>query len=342
MCALVCYPETGEQRRMAEQAEDRVAQVYYGGQAVIEGVMIRGPEHMAVAVRHPKGHIVTHSEELKGIYTGRSRRIPGLRGVVVLWETMALGMRALNFASKIAFEEEDKDGKETEFPESVFWGTMALAIGFVVVIFFAGPILIANLLEAFDVHRFWIVAVEGILRLVLFVGYIWLIGLVPDIRRVFQYHGAEHMTIHAFEANKPLTVESVRPFPKEHTRCGTSFLLVVVVVALITFFIFDLLVDEGLWIRTASRIVLMPVVAGVSYEILRFGAKFAGNAFVKAMFAPNIALQGLTTKVPDDGQIEVAIASFQATLMAAGMSEMTDAEETAEAEEALAEAPPLD
>ncbi len=327
---------------MAESNEDRVAQVYYGGQAVIEGVMIRGPEHMAVAVRHPKGHIVTHSEQLKGIYTGRSRRIPLLRGIVVLWETMALGMRALNFASKIAFEEEDKDGKETEFPERVFWGTMALAIGFVVVIFFAGPILLANLLEVFDVHRFWIVAVEGVLRLAMFVGYIALIGLVPDIRRVFQYHGAEHMTIHAFEAQKPLTVEEIRPFPKEHTRCGTSFLLVVVMVAMITFFIFDVLVDEGLMIRTASRLVFMPLVAGVSYEILRLGAKYGGQGFVKAMFVPNIALQGLTTKVPDDGQIEVAIASFQATLMAAGMAPSEDPEQTAQAEEALAEAPPLD
>lgn len=327
---------------MAAEDDDPVARVYYGGQAVIEGVMIRGPEHMAVAVRHPQGHIVTHSEQLKGIYTGRSRRIPLLRGVVVLWETMALGMRALNFASKIAFEEPDKDGKDADFPESVFWGTMALAIGFVIVIFFAGPILLANLLEAFDVHRFWIVTVEGVLRLAMFVGYIWLIGLVPDIRRVFQYHGAEHMTIHAYEAGKPLDVASVRPFPKEHTRCGTSFLLVVVFVALITFFVFDLLVDEGVLVRTASRIVFMPVVAGISYEILRLGARYGGNAFVRAMFVPNIALQGLTTKVPDDGQIEVAIASFQATLMAAGMSPMEDVEETEEAKEALADAPPLD
>lgn len=294
--------------------------VYFGGQAVMEGVMIRGPEHMAVAVRHPKGHIVTHSEKLTGIYTSRSRKIPLVRGVVVLWETMALGMRALNFSSRIAFEEETEDGKQEEFPESVFLGTMVLAVLFVVGIFFAGPILIANLLEAWDVHRFWIVGFEGVLRLVLFVGYIALIGLIPDIRRVFEYHGAEHMTIHAYEADRPLIVSEVRPFPKEHTRCGTSFLLVVVFVALITFFAFDLLVDRGVVVRTASRIVFMPLVAGISYEILRIGARFGGNWFVHAMFVPNMALQALTTRVPDDSQIEVAIASFQTTLEAAGFT----------------------
>ena len=305
--------------------------------------MIRGPEHIAVAVRHPKGHIVTHSEKLGGLYTGRLRRLPLVRGVVVLWETMALGMRALNYSSRIAFEEDTDEEGQAEFPEKVFIGTMAMALLFVVGIFFAGPILIANLLEAFDVHRFWIVLVEGVVRLVLFVGYIWLIGLVPDIKRVFQYHGAEHMTIHAYEAQKPLTVAAVRPYPKEHTRCGTSFLLVVVFVALITFFVFDLAVDKGVLVRTASRIVFMPLVAGISYEILRIGARWGGNAFVHAMFVPNIALQALTTKVPDDSQIEVAIASFEATLAAAGLSSLVEnPAEREERVEALEVAPPLD
>lgn len=310
------------------------ANVYYGGQAVLEGVMIRGPEHMAVAVRHPKGHIVRHSEKLGSLYTGRTRRIPMVRGMVVLWETMALGMRALSFSSRVAMEEEDENGETAEFPETVFWGSMVFAMLFMVGVFFAGPILLANLLEMVDAHRFVIVLVEGVVRLGLFVGYIALIGLIPDIRRVFQYHGAEHMTIHAYEAGKPLTVEGVRPFPKEHTRCGTSFLLVVVIVALLTFFVFDLAVDRGILVRTASRIVFIPLVAGVSYEILRVGARFGGNWFVRAMFAPNLALQALTTKVPDDSQIEVAIASFEATLEAAGIDPTTMA--------ALAAAPPLD
>jgi uncharacterized protein YqhQ len=324
----------------AESPPAEPANVYFGGQAVIEGVMIRGPEHMAVAVRHPKGHIVTHSEKLGGIYTGRSRKIPLLRGVIVLWETMALGMRALNYSSRIAFEEEtDDNGEPAPFPEKVFIGTMALAIVFVIAIFFAGPILLANLLELVDAHRFVIVGVEGIVRLGLFVGYIWLIGLIPDIRRVFQYHGAEHMTIHAYEARRPLTIPEIRAFPKEHTRCGTSFLLVVVFVALITFFIFDVLVDRGLVIRTASRIVFMPLVAGIS-------SRYGGNWFVNVMLKPNIALQALTTKVPDDSQIEVAVASFRATLLAAGMDHEETAPEHAEehheALEALETAPPLD
>ena len=248
-------------------------------------------------------------------------------------------MRALSYSSRVAFEEETDDGEAAEFPEKVFWGTMAFALIFVVGIFFAGPILLANLLDATGANRLTIVAVEGVLRLGLFVGYIALIGLIPDIRRVFQYHGAEHMTIHAYEASQPLTVEGVRPFPKEHTRCGTSFLLVVVFVALLTFFVFDLAVDRGILIRTASRIVFIPFVAGISYEILRIGARFGDNPFVHAMFVPNIALQALTTKVPDDSQIEVAIASFETVLaVSSGISLAASREERA----ALEAAPPLD
>ena len=288
--------------------------VYYGGQAVMEGVMIRGPERFAVACRHPNGEIVTHAERLSGIYTGRARRIPMIRGTIVLWETMALGMRALSFSSKVQMDEPGENGEPVEFPATVFWGAIVVAMLFMVGIFFAGPILLANLLSHWDISHLWIVAAEGVVRLTLFVGYMAAISFIPDIRRVFQYHGAEHMTIHAFEANQPLTVASVRPFPKEHTRCGTSFLLVVVIVSLITFFAFDALVDKGLLIRFASRIVLIPLVAAVSYEILRIGARFGSNPVVKAAFVPNLVLQGLTTKVPDDSQIEVAIASFTAAL----------------------------
>ncbi|MFN0093783.1 MAG: DUF1385 domain-containing protein [Dehalococcoidia bacterium] len=293
---------------------DKLERIYYGGQAVMEGVMIRGPRHMAVAVRHPKGHIVRHSEELRGVYTGKTRKIPLVRGGIVLWETLALGMRALSFSSKIAFEEEDEKGETGKFPEGAFWGSMAVAMVFVAAVFFVAPIFLSNLLESWDWSRAAIVAVEGVIRLAFFVLYIWLIGRMREIRRVFQYHGAEHMTIHAYEAGRPLTPEEVRRFPKEHQRCGTSFLLVVIVIAFITFFLFDVLVDQGLIVRVISRIVLIPLVAGVSYEILRFGARFNDRAFVQAMFKPNIALQGLTTKVPEDDQIEVAIASFNAVL----------------------------
>ncbi len=296
------------------------AGVYYGGQAVIEGVMIRGPEHMAVCVRHPDGHIITHSEALRGMYTGRLRRVPLLRGVIVLAETLALGMRSLNFSSRVAMEgEKDDDGEPVEFPEKVFWGTMLVSLAFVVGVFFAGPILISDLLGYLGADRVTIAMVEGILRLFMFIGYIALISLIPDIRRVFQYHGAEHMTIHAYEARRPLTVDDVRDYPKEHTRCGTSFLLVVVVVSLLTFVVFDLLVDEGLLVRVLSRVVLVAPIAALSYEVLRFGARFGHFRLVQWMFAPNIALQALTTRKPEDDQIEVAIAAFDATLEAAGM-----------------------
>ncbi|MDZ7727077.1 MAG: DUF1385 domain-containing protein [Dehalococcoidia bacterium] len=305
--------------------------VYYGGQAVLEGVMIRGPQHMAVCVRHPKGHIVRHSEALRGMYTGGVRKIPLLRGVVVLAETLSLGMRALSFSSRIAMEEEDEETGETaEFPEHVFWGTMAVSLLFVLAVFFAGPIFLSNTLALVDAPHWVIVAVEGIVRLGFFVGYVALIGLMPDIRRVFQYHGAEHMTIHAYEAGKALTVDAVRHFPKEHTRCGTSFLLVVVVVSLLTFFVFDLLVDEGLLVRVASRIVLVPFIAAFSYEILRFGARFGSNAIVRGMFRPNLLLQALTTRVPEDDQIEVAIAAFEATLDPSSVDDTIAGPEAAE------------
>ena len=288
--------------------------VYYGGQAVIEGVMIRAPRHMAVAVRHPSGAIVRHVEDLRGFTTGRVRRIPLVRGAAVLWETLALGMRAINYSSRIAFEEEEGGGEGGEaaaFPETVMWGSMALGVIFAVGVFFVGPVLIANLLESLGIARAGVVVIEAALRLGLFVGYIALIGLMPDIRCVFQYHGAEHMTIHAYETSRPLTVAEVRRLPKEHTRCGTSFLVVVIVVALIAFLAFDLLVDEGILVRIASRVVLLAPIAGLSYEALRLGARFESNALVRALFAPNIALQALTTRVPEDDQIEVAIAAFE-------------------------------
>ena len=305
--------------------------VYYGGQAVIEGVMIRAPRHMAVAVRHPSGEIVRHAEELTGFTTGRLRRVPLLRGAVVLWETLSLGMRAINYSSRIAYEgledEEETDegqasrepGEEESFQsgDAAVWASMAVGMLFAVTIFFVGPVLLANFIESLGIARAAVVVIEAALRLVLFVGYIALIGLMPDIRRVFQYHGAEHMTIHAYEAARPLTVADVRGLPKEHTRCGTSFLVVVIVIALAAFLVFDLLVDEGIFVRIASRVVLLPPIAGISYEVLRLGARYESNALVRAMFIPNIALQALTTKVPEDDQIEVAIAAFETAVESA-------------------------
>ena len=287
---------------------------YYGGQAVLEGVMIRGPEAMSVACRRPNGRIAIRTQPLDGFAAGPTRRVPFLRGVLALWETLSLGMRALRFSSDVSRESADGDGEATEFPQTVFWGSIAVAVAFIAAVFFASPMLLSNLLEMTGAHRFAVVGFEGVLRMGMFVGYIVLIGRIPGIRRVFQYHGAEHMTVHAHEAGAPLTPESLRGFPKEHTRCGTSFLLVVMCVALVTFFVFDLLVDEGFVVRAASRVLLLIPIAAVAYELLRLGARFNDNRVVRAFFLPNIGLQALTTKVPDDDQIEVALASFYAIL----------------------------
>ena len=301
--------------------------VYYGGQAVIEGVMIRAPRHMAIAVRHPSGEIVRHTEELRGFTTGRARQIPLIRGALVLWETLSMGMRAINYSSRIALDEPEEGEEATagagaasdaaEESDPAMWASMGLGIVFAIAIFFIGPVLLANFLEAQGIARAGVVGIEAALRLALFVGYIALIGLMPEIRRVFQYHGAEHMTIHAYEASRPLTVGEVRGLPKEHTRCGTSFLVVVIVIALAAFLVFDLLVDEGIFVRIASRVVLLPPIAGVSYEVLRFGARYESNALVRGLFVPNIALQALTTRVPEDDQIEVAIAAFETAVASA-------------------------
>ena len=290
--------------------------IYYGGQAVIEGVMIRGPEHMAIAVRNPEGKITKHVEKLKGVSTGNLRSIVFIRGILVLWETLTLGTRALLFSSRIAYAEEKDDGEVIEFPEKALWGSMLISLVMVTSIFFVGPVLLSNLLGLLNWSHAAIVSIESILRIVMFVGYIGLISLLPDIKRVFQYHGAEHMTIHAYEHNKSIDITNIRLFPKEHTRCGTSFLLVVIVIALVTFILFDVFVEEGILVRIVSRIILLPPIAALSYEILRIGARFESSKIIKILFAPNIALQKLTTREPEDDQIEVAIEALKLTLSA--------------------------
>ena len=287
--------------------------IYYGGQAVIEGVMIRGPEHMAIAIRNPKGTITKHTEQLKGIATGKLRSLAFIRGILVLWETLSLGTRALLFSSKIAYAEEEND-ETVEFPEKALWGSMLISLVMVTGIFFVAPVLISNLLEIINWPHAAIVTTEALLRIIMFIGYISLISLMPDIKRVFQYHGAEHMTIHAYENDKPIDIKNIRSFPKEHTRCGTSFLLVVIVLALVIFILFDLFVDEGIVIRIISRIILLPPIAALSYEILRIGARFENTKIIKILFTPNIALQKLTTRSPEDEQIEVAIEALNLTL----------------------------
>ena len=281
--------------------------VYYGGQAVIEGVMIRGPKTMAIACRRPDGGIATRQETLGSVYSGVVRRIPFLRGVIVLWETLALGMRALMWSSSVQL------GEEEEAPGGSMWVMVVVSLLIVGGIFFAGPLILANLLHDLLGSDLAVVAVEGLIRLGVIVGYVAAIGFMPDIRRVYQYHGAEHKSIHALEAGDPLEPEYVQRHPTAHVRCGTSFLLTVVVVSV---FVFAAVGNPDLWLRVVSRIVLIPVIASIAYEVIRLGGAFASNPVTKVLMWPNLALQSITTKQPDDEQVEVALRALKDMLAA--------------------------
>jgi len=281
---------------------------HYGGQAVIEGVMMRGARGMAVAVRQPDGRIRVKSESLGGVYVGRLRSVPILRGVIVLWETLALGMRALAFTSEVAAgmtEEEEQEPSPT-----YIWVVMALTLVFAAAVFFVTPLLLTGWLNS-HLKGSLVVLIEGVIRLAMLLAYIWGIGFIPDIKRVYAYHGAEHRTINAWEAGAPLEVASVRRFSNEHARCGTAFLLTVAIVSLI---VFVLLGTPGWWWRIASRVVLIPVIAAVSYEIIRASADLRRYRVVRWLSRPSLALQMLTTRDPDDAQIEVAILALEVVL----------------------------
>jgi uncharacterized protein YqhQ len=250
--------------------------------------MIRGRRLAAVAVRRPRGDIALRVETLGGVYSAALRRIPFLRGIIVLWETLALGTRALIFSSNVALEEE-----EGEVSGPMLWVTVALALAFVIALIFVGPVLATGLLEDAIGNERLAALVEGVIRL-----------LVP-------YHGAEHKAINALEDGAPLEVVAVQPYSTAHPRCGTSFLLVVVVVSVV---VFVLVGTPPLWQRLLSRVALVPVIAALSYELIRLGGTFQGNRVVRAVFAPNLWLQSLTTREPDDGQVEVALHALREAL----------------------------
>ena len=282
--------------------------VYYGGQAVIEGVMIRGPKTMAVACRRPDGGIATRQETLGSVYSGTLRRIPLIRGVIVLWETLALGMRALMWSSSVQLGEE-----EAEAGGAPMWAMVIVSLLIVGGIFFAGPLLLADLLHDLLGSDLAVIFVEGLIRLGVIVGYMAAIGLMPDIRRVYEYHGAEHKSIHALEAGDPLEPEHVQRHPTAHVRCGTSFLLTVVVVSV---FVFAAVGSPDLWLRVVSRIVLIPAIASIAYEVIRLGGAFESHQITKVLMWPNLALQSITTKPPDDEQVEVALRALKDMLAA--------------------------
>lgn len=275
-------------------------QATIGGQAVLEGVMMRAPGAWAVAVRRPDGEIEAIRHELPRL-SSRSRlaRLPLARGVMVLGESLTLGFRALSWSAQKATDEEEEPLTARQIGLS-----MTVALGFFLAVFILAPALVARWTTTGSALAFNLV--EGVVRLALFVGYIWAIGRSRDIARVFEFHGAEHMTIHAYEAGDPLTVEAVARYRPEHPRCGTSFLLLVVLASIL---FFSLVHRPGLAWIVGSRLLGIPVIAGISYEILRFSGLGRDTLAARALAAPGLWLQKLTTGVPAADQIEVAIAS---------------------------------
>lgn len=281
--------------------EDRI--ITYGGQAVIEGVMMRGQKAFAIAMRAPDGKLVLHKEKLSEIYRSRITKIPFLRGVVLLWDALGLGMRALTIAVNT------QTGEDEKLEGPALYLTLGLALVFGVSLFFLLPAGLGALAEKFfGWNIWWGNLLEGLLRLFLLIGYIWAIGFMPDVKRLFAYHGAEHKTINAYEAGAELTPESVGKFSLEHPRCGTAFLLTLVLLSII---IFTLLGPLPIWWRLVSRVMLIPVLAGIAVEYIRWTANHLSNPFVRFLIRPNLALQSLTTREPDASMLEVAIQAFR-------------------------------
>ncbi len=279
--------------------------------------MIRGQRYMSVAVRRPNGAIALQERPLATLYTGVVRRIPLLRGVVVLVETLGLGMRALSYSANVNMEDPEADPNSEVESEELGKGAIAsmllLSFGFAIALFFLLPLFASRPLEGMFGNDIVSNIAEGAIRLAVFVAYIWVIGRMPDIRRVFMYHGAEHMTVHAQERGDPLVIEAIRKYSPAHPRCGTAFLLTVMVIAIVVFVIVP---REPLWWLMLSRIIFIPVIAALAYEVIRWSGRYEDNPMVRLITAPNLLLQKLTTRQPDDDQIEVAVAAMNAALSA--------------------------
>ncbi len=288
----------------------------YGGQALIEGVLMRGRDAIAVALRAPSGDIVWAEERLDaGFHGSRWARLPGIRGLVVLYETLVTGTRWLVRSASLAVSEEGEQGAE------LGRGAIALMLGLTLVagvgIFFLLPLLIASVTAGAVQDGLVQQLVEGLVRVLIFVGYLLVVGRTPDVQRVFRYHGAEHMTIHALEAGDPLTTEAVRRYPTAHPRCGTEFLVIVVALSIVAF---SLVGRQSVAVMVGARIVLIPAIAAVGYELLRLGGRYRSNPIVRVVMYPGILVQMITTKQPTDDMIEVAIVSMEQAILADGES----------------------
>lgn len=274
----------------------------YGGQAVIEGVIMRGKSSVAMAVRSPKNEIITFQERLTGIYTSKIAKIPFLRGLIVLWDSLGLGMRYLTMSANV------QTGEDEKLEGPALYLTMAFSLTLGIGLFFLLPAFISGLLARYTYLNPWESnLIEGALRLLLLIGYLWGIGKMPEIKRVFMYHGAEHKTINAFEDGVDLTPENVMPYSLEHPRCGTSFILTLVLLSILIFSLFG---PMTIYWRLISRLLLIPVLAGISYEYIHFLSKHLDSPIGKIIVKPNLALQKLTTREPSLEMLEVSINAF--------------------------------
>jgi uncharacterized protein YqhQ len=280
----------------------RRAQV--GGQAVIEGVMMRGVDWWSLAVRRPDDSIGVHEYPLVS-YMKRYPvlKLPVLRGMVALLESLVIGVRALTVSANESLGEE-----EEELGKKEIGVTLLIAFAFAVGLFFVAPLFLTGLLQGQIGKGFWFWVVEGLVRVGIFLGYLLIVTQIKDLRRVFEYHGAEHMSIHALEHGEELTVANIEKYGTLHLRCGTSFLLVVLVVAI---FVFAFVGRPAWYWLVLSRILLVPLIAGISYEIIRFAGRHEGNPIIRVVMAPGLGLQWMTTKRPDGAQIEVAVAALE-------------------------------
>ncbi|MDY0125058.1 MAG: DUF1385 domain-containing protein [Anaerolineaceae bacterium] len=279
----------------------------YGGQAVMEGVLMRGKRNVAMAVRASSGEIVTYEEELPNLYRSKWMKIPFIRGVIGLWDSLNLGTRLLTKSANLA------SGEEKQLEGAALVGTVLLSLVLGVGIFFVLPAFLAGLAEKFlSLTSWWSNMLEGLLRLVILIAYLSIIGRIPEIQRVFSYHGAEHKTINAFEAGVEMTPEVVAQQTIVHPRCGTSFILTLVLLSVL---IFTLLGPLPLHWRLISRILMLPLVSGIAYEYIRFAANWMDkSAFVRWLIQPNLWLQKLTTREPSIDMLEVSIKAFNLML----------------------------
>ena len=281
--------------------EDKI--ITYGGQAVIEGVMMRGQKALAIAMRAPDGNIVIHKENLGSVYRSKLTKIPFLRGIILLWDALGLGIRALTLSANT------QTGEDEKIEGVTLYLTLGVSLAIGIGLFFLLPAGLGGLGERYLGWNPWLANLtEGVVRLILLIGYIWAIGFMPDVKRLFGYHGAEHKTINAYEAGAELTPESVAKFSLEHPRCGTAFLLTLVLISIL---VFTALGPLSMFWRLASRVLLIPVLAGISVAYIRWTASHLDSPLVRLLIKPNLALQGLTTREPDRGMLEVAIESFK-------------------------------